>query len=168
MNHLEIYLFYLLASAAILSALVVVANRKPTYAVLSLTVTMIALSGLFVLLRAYFIAMNLILIYAGAILVLFLFVIMLLGIKGPERVKKPKGMQSIINSIVVIAFLGELLVAGFAFQSAKMSGVNLAGTVEAVGEALFTRYLFPFELVSAILLIGIFGVVNLAQKERRG
>ena len=67
-----------------------------------------------------------------------------------------------------LAFLGELLVAGFAFQSAKMSGVNLVGTVEAVGEALFTRYLFPFELVSAILLIGIFGVVNLAQKERRG
>ena len=168
MSYLETYLFYILALAAVLSSIVVVVNQKPTYAVLSLTVTMIALSGLFVLLRAYFIAMIQILIYAGAILVLFLFVIMLLGIKGPERVKKPKGMQSIINSIVVIAFLGELLVAGFAFQSAKMSGVNLAGTVEAVGEALFTRYLFPFELVSAILLIGIFGVVNLAQKERRG
>ena len=167
MSYLETYLFYILALAAVLSSIVVVVNQKPTYAVLSLTVTMIALSGLFVLLRAYFIAMIQILIYAGAILVLFLFVIMLLGIKGPERVKKPKGMQSIINSIVVIAFLGELLVAGFAFQSAKMSGVNLAGTVEAVGEALFTRYLFPFELVSAILLIGIFGVVNLAQKERR-
>lgn len=167
MNHLETYLFYVSALAAILSALAVVANRKPTYAVLSLTVTMIALSGLFVLLRAYFIAMIQILIYAGAILVLFLFVIMLLGIKGPERVKKHKGVKSIINSILVIAFLGELLIASFAFQSANMSGVNLVGTVEAVGEALFSQYLFPFELVSAILLIGIFGVVNLAQKERR-
>ena len=165
MNHLEIYLFYISALAAIVSSIVVVANRKPTYAVLSLTVTMIALSGLFVLLKAYFIAVIQILIYAGAILVLFLFVIMLLGIKGPERAKKPKGMQSMINSIMVIAFLGELLIAGFAFQSAKMSSTNLAGTVEAVGEALFGQYLFPFELVSAILLIGIFGVVNLAQKE---
>ena len=167
MNYLETYLFYISALTAVLSALGVVANRKPTHAVLSLTVTMIALSSLFVLLKAYFVAVIQILIYAGAILVLFLFVIMLLGVKGTERAKKPKGMQGILNSIVIVAFLGELLIAGFAFQNAKMSGVSLAGTVEAVGEALFTQYLFPFELVSVILLIGIFGIVNLAQKERR-
>jgi NADH-quinone oxidoreductase subunit J len=166
MNDLETYLFYISAAAATLSALAVVANRKPTYAVLSLTVTMIALSSLFVLLKAYFIAVIQILIYAGAILVLFLFVIMLLGIKGTERTKKTKGLQNTVNLILILAFLGELLIAGLAFQSAKMSGTSLSGTVEAVGEALFGQYLFPFELVSGILLIGIFGVVNLAQKER--
>lgn len=166
MNDLGIYLFYISALSAILSALAVITNQKPTYAVLALTVTMIALSSLFVLLKAYFVAVIQILIYAGAILVLFLFVIMLLGIKGVEKVKKQKGFQTAANSIIGLTFLGELLIAGFAFQSAKMSGAGLAGTVEAVGEALFGPYLFPFELVSGILLIGIFGVVNLAQKEK--
>ena len=165
MNHLETYLFYISALTAILSALTVVANRKPTYAVLALTVTMISLSSLFVLLKAYFVAVIQILIYAGAILVLFLFVIMLLGIKGPERTKKPQGLQKTISLAIILAFSGELLIAVFAFQSAKISGVSLSGTVEALGEALFGPYLFPFELVSGILLIGIFGVVNLAQKE---
>jgi NADH-quinone oxidoreductase subunit J len=165
MNDLETYLFYISALAAILSALAVVANRKPTYAVLSLTVTMIALSGLFILLKAYFIAVIQILIYAGAILVLFLFVIMLLGIKGSERTKKPQKIQKAVQSVITLAFLGELLIVGFAFQSAKMSGTSLVGTVEAVGEALFGPYLLPFELVSGVLLIGIFGVVNLAQTE---
>src|SRR3989338_2415638 len=81
MNYLEIILFYLFSLTAIASALMVVTNRRPTYGVLALAVTMLTLSALFVLLQAYFVAAIQILIYAGAILVLFLFVIMLLGVE---------------------------------------------------------------------------------------
>ena len=165
MNYLETYAFYILAFLAIASALTVVSHRKPTYAVLSLAVTMIALSGLFILLQAYFVAVIQILIYAGAILVLFLFVIMLLGLDDTEPAKKPSGMQKIIPLALVATFLSELLVASLAWRNAGILTSRLQGTVEHIGEALFSQYLLPFELISVILLIGIFGVVNLAQRK---
>ena len=176
MNHLEIVLFYIFSLAAIASSLVVVTNRRPTYGVLALVITMLALSGLFVLLRAYFVAAIQILIYAGAILVLFLFVIMLLGIGSseevPETTQKNRAsslakVRRNINIFLVFTFLAELVTVISAFGASNFLRENVAGTVEAIGLALFTNYLLPFELVSGILLIGIFGVVNLAHKELR-
>ena len=177
MNHLEMFLFYIFASTAIASSLVVITNRRPTYGVLSLAVTMLALSGLFVLLQAYFVAVIQILIYAGAILVLFLFVIMLLGVGGAENeaesVRKTRAVsiaKTHRNISILLAFtlLGELITVISALGGvSKLPGENLIGTVEAIGIALFTNYLLPFELVSGILLIGIFGVVNLTHKELR-
>ena len=176
MNYLENSLFYLFALTAIASAAVVVTNRKPAYGVLSLAVTMLALSGLFVLLKAYFVAVLQVLIYAGAILVLFLFVIMLLGVGGIEKTEqalqknKAASVTKIrrgINIVLLLTLLSELMIVISAIQGTKFPQQNLIGTVEAIGEALFTNYLLPFELVSGILLIGIFGVVNLTQKELR-
>ncbi|MBI3999770.1 MAG: NADH-quinone oxidoreductase subunit J [Candidatus Omnitrophica bacterium] len=174
MNHLEIVLFYVFSLTAIASSMIVVTNRKPAYGVLALALAMLALSALFILLKAYFVAVIQVLIYAGAILVLFLFVIMLLGINNLEssedswrkaelasRIK----IRRAINLVLVISLLAELLIVISALRDVGFSRQNLAGTVEAIGEALFTQYLLPFELVSGILLIGIFGVVNLAQKE---
>ena len=152
----------------------VVTNRRPAYSVLSLAVAMLALSGLFVLMQAYFIAIIQILIYAGAILVLFLFVIMVLGIGGSETLEektRKKGellktkIRLFASFTLPIVFFSELLIVISAIKNVGFSGRNLAGTVEAIGETLFTEYLLPFELISGILLIGIFGVVNLARKE---
>ena len=84
MNHLEIVLFYVFSLTAIASSMIVVTNQKPAYGVLALALAMLALSALFILLKAYFVAVIQVLIYAGAILVLFLFVIMLLGINNLE------------------------------------------------------------------------------------
>ncbi len=174
MNHLQIPLFYIFALTAIASSIVVVKDRRPTYGVLALAVTMISLSGLFILLQAYFVAVIQILIYAGAILVLFLFVIMLLGVTGADEaqeISRKNKMTSIakmhrnIKILLALTLLSELITVIFALQDSKFPQENFAGTVEAIGTALFTNYLLPFELVSGILLIGIFGIVNLAHKE---
>lgn len=172
MNHLAHLLFYCFSVVTIVSSIVVITNRRPAYAVLSLAVAMLALSGLFVLLEAYFVAAIQILIYAGAILVLFLFVIMLLGIEGEEKALERKKsvsllsrMRRFIGLILPVIFFCELAVIFSAWKGYAAGGKTLAGTVEAVGLALFTKYLLPFELISGILLIGIFGIVNLAGKE---
>ena len=172
MNHLGQFWFYLFSAVAVSSSLLVVASRRPAYSVLALTLTMVALSALFVLLEAYFVAVVQVLIYAGAILVLFLFVIMLLGVEGAEQQPgKEKSIWIIVRPAAKL-ILAVLLFAELAFAAAQMklqgTGIQgLVGNVEAVGEALFSRYLLPFELVSGILLIGIFGVVNLAYQEKR-
>ena len=174
MNHLEIVLFYVFSLTAIVSSMIVVASRKPAYGVLALTLAMLALSALFILLKAYFVAVIQVLIYAGAILVLFLLVIMLIGVSSLDSSESPRRKVDVasrikirraINWVLVIALLAELIIVISALRDVGFSRQNLAGTVEAIGEALFTQYLFPFELISGILLIGIFGVVNLAQKE---
>ena len=166
MNHLGLLLFYIFSTMAVTGAIIVVTNRRPAYSVLALTVTMLALSALFVLLEAYFVAVIQILIYAGAILVLFLFVIMLLGIEGADQTNKEKTFLDILRvpaqlllAILLLTELGFIIV-----QAGNLPQImtHVTGNVEAVGEALFTRYLLPFELVSGILLIGILGVVNLA------
>jgi len=166
---LEIPLFYILALTAAASAIVVVTNRKPAYSVLALALMMVSLSGFFILLKAYFVAMIQILIYAGAILVLFLFVIMLLGIgssdaSGQRKVSVFIKMRRAVNIALLIAFASQLVLMISAAQHA-FPQKNFSGTVETIGTALFNQYLLPFELVSGILLIGIFGVVNLTQRE---
>ncbi len=172
MNHLGLPLFYLFSATAIISALIVVLNQRPAYSVLALTLTMLALSALFVLLEAYFVAVIQILIYAGAILVLFLFVIMLLGIEGADRPNsKEKSffdrIRPIIQIILALLLLAEFGWAIFGLKHFPTMATPVIGNVEAVGEMLFTRYLLPFELVSGILLLGIFGVVNLAYQGRK-
>ena len=169
MNHLETSLFFILSATAILASLAVVTAKRPMYSVLSLALGIVALSGLFTLLKAYFVAIIQILIYAGAILVLFLFVIMLLGVDeaSEEAAKTSLKAKRAIQFILPSAFLAECLIVFLALRQQMPSPKGILGTVEAVGEALFTQYLLPFELVSAVLLIGIFGVVVLAQKESR-
>ena len=173
MNNLTLVFFYVFSCVAIAASLVVVTNKRPAQGVLSLALAMLALSGLFVLLQAYFIAVIQVLIYAGAILVLFLFVIMLLGIGEnsetdgwtktrslPTRTK----VRRLISFILPVVFFTELFIVMSALKN-PVGPLSVAGTVEAIGEALFTDYLLPFELISGILLVGILGVVNLAQKE---
>ncbi len=168
MNHLQLFCFYFFSLTAIVGALVVVTNRRPAYAILALTLTMLALSALFVLLEAYFVAVIQILIYAGAILVLFLFVVMLLGIESNEseenKPKRPIRMQTLIQTALAVFLFVEFSLIIIEAKYLPQTMIHIPGTVESIGEALFTRYLLPFELVSGILLIGIFGVVSLAYR----
>jgi NADH-quinone oxidoreductase subunit J len=125
---------------------------------------MLAEAVLFILLRAYFVAVIQVLIYAGAILVLFLFVVMLLGVGTRDLEKKTSKADRFIPFLIAFAFPLEL---GIVVTARAMPGplrTEAFGTVEAIGGALFTSYLLPFELISGILLIGIFGVVGLAQR----
>ena len=170
MSGAQLPLFYIFSSAAVISALIVVTSRRSAYSVLALTLMMLALSGLFVLQEAYFVAVIQILIYAGAILVLFLFVIMMLGLEGadrPEGEKKQFFARSWIQIVLAALLLAEFGFVIFHAGRLPEAAAVVAGNTEAIGELLFTRYLLPFELISGILLIGIFGVVNLAHGKKK-
>ena len=162
MTHL---LFYFFSGLAILSALFVVALPKPTHALLSLIITMICLTVLFLLLGAYFVAMTHLIVYAGAVLVLFLFVIMLQGIGAKDIPFRNRFKKSylFLSCFVGISFLSLVTVNAISFAFNQPRGVQ--GTAENVGEALFQNFLLPFELTSVLLLLGVFAAIALAKKD---
>ena len=160
------FLFYLFGGLALLSASAVILLPKPTRALLCLVVTMFALAVIYLLLGAYFVAMVHIIVYAGAVLVLFLFVIMLQGTGAKElplfdRFNKS---QILLSGLVAAAFLGLLLYFLHGLNLAPASS-GFSGQTENFGMELFRNYVLPFELTSLLLLIGVFAAVGLAKKE---
>lgn len=159
--------FYLFAALALVFAFCVVSAKNPVYAVLSLVVTLFCLAALFVLLKAYFVAAVHLLVYAGAVLVLFLFVVMLLGVgtEGGSGRTSGWGFRA-FSALTVAAFFAELiLVLRLAWDHARSVPGEVEGTIEAVGRLLFRQYLLPFEVTSILLLVGIIGAVVLARRE---
>jgi NADH-quinone oxidoreductase subunit J len=158
-------LFYLFSAIAVLSAVCVVASPRPTRALLSLIVTMFALAVIYLQLGAAFVAMTHLIVYAGAVLVLFLFVIMLQGVGAKETplFQRLPVLQILFSLLGAGAFLTLLILT---FSSAEFPGAaGVVGTVEAVGQTLLMGYLLPFELTSFLLLIGVFAAVSLAKKD---
>ncbi|MCM8811601.1 MAG: NADH-quinone oxidoreductase subunit J [Candidatus Omnitrophica bacterium] len=158
-------LFYILSSFAIAGALGVIMARHPVYAVLSLVAALFSLSGIFLLLHAYFVAAIQVLVYAGAILVLFLFVVMLVDM-APERLFRLRtNMLNLGGALFGLVLLWEIVVAACFFTIAPpATGAGTEGTTAAVGALLFTRYALPFEVASLLLLAGIIGAIVLAKK----
>lgn len=170
---MELILFYIFGGVAVLASLGLVSGRNPVHSALFMVVVFFVMSALFVLLGAEFLAAAQILVYAGAIMVLFLFVIMLLRLQ-PEELRNTSrhALQKffgIVLSLVLVAQIA-LIVRGGMFNGAKGSFTpeavsGFGGNTEAVAAVLFTDYLFPFELTSAILLMAIVGAVVLTKKE---
>ena len=162
---MEAFLFYPFATLAVLGALGVVTLKKPARALLSLMVTMFSLAVLFLTLQARFVAMVHIVVYAGAVLVLFLFVIMLLGLgaKEPGVGESFKKIYLAAAFFVPLAFLGILLWIASTLDRTQL--IPAEGSPENFATLLFTRYLLPFELVSFLLLIGVFAAVALASQK---
>lgn len=164
---METVLFIVLALGSILSALLVITTRSPIASALYLVVTFVCLAGFYVLLAAPLLAAVQIMVYAGAVLVLILFVIMLLNLKKIEEKTAP-GWKS-AGIVVALLFLG----AGFMMvaMSASVVGPRTAylppefGKVATLGQLLFTKYLYPFEVVSVLLLLAIIGAVALIRKQ---
>ena len=163
----ELVLFYFFTTVMVAAALSVVLNRQPIYSVLSLLVVMVCLACLFVMLGAYFVAALQLLLYAGAVLVLFLFVLMLLNL-APESVARARLFtQRTVGALAALAllfFLSRILVTG---RTPVLAGGPPDSTVEALGELLFTTYLLPFELTSFLILAAIIGAVTLAKQDPR-
>ena len=161
---MQLILFYFFSTVAVLSAIFVVASRRPTRALLSLIVTLFALSVIYIQLGAAFVAMAHLIVYAGAVLVLFLFVIMLQGVgaKEPGVFQRFSAGQIFLSILTGAAFLA-LLINSASLPLPAAAGV--AGTVESVGQTLLTAYLLPFELTSFLLLIGVFAAVSLAKRD---
>lgn len=159
-------LFYLLAVISVITALMVVFSRNPVYSVLSLIATFFAIAGQYVLLNAQFLAAVHIIVYAGAIMVLFLFVIMLLNLNVAVESHKPTLVRG--AGIVSGGLLGLTLIA--ALQStgnlkAANTYSNDIGLMQNLGMTLYNQYLLPFEVSSLLFLAAMVGAVMLAKRE---
>ena len=156
--------FYFFAALALLCGVLVILSRNPVNSAMFLVLTIVCMAGLFVLLHAFFLAAVQVLVYAGAVIVLFLFVIMLLDLKEEQR-RKIRAVGAATGAISVLAI-------GYVFwQSLAQSGAAQAtpgvaeGTTIALGERLFTHFSLPFEILSVLLLVGMVGVILLSKKD---
>ncbi len=160
-------LFYVFAALTLLCGVLVIANpfsRNPVTSAMFLVLTIISMAGLFVLLHAFFLAAVQILVYAGAVIVLFLFVIMLLDLKEEER-RKIKFFGVAAGLISVGAILGIFLKNLHATNLNAQSSPSIEGDTAALGKLLFANYVLPFEVVSVLLLVAMIGVILLSKKK---
>ena len=167
---METLLFWFLAVIALMAAASMVIQRNPVHSALFLIITLLSLAGLFFLLHAHFLAVIQVIVYAGAIMVLFLFVIMLLDIRrteaAPSRVKLQKSLGILLG---VIFFLETILVlrSEVVRDMAVVAAIPPApdfGTAVALGRALFTGYLFPLQLAAVLLFVALIGAIVLSKR----
>ena len=162
----EAVFFYTFTAVMLGAALSVVFNRRPTYSVLSLLVVMFCLASLFVMLGAYFVAALQVFLYGGAVLVLFLFAIMLLNLE-PEALARmrPFTLRTIgtVTALLLFLHLARLFTTAPA-QAPLRELPSASGSVESIGRLLFTTYLLPFELTSFLILAALIGAVTLAKQ----
>ncbi len=167
---MESFFFYLFAALTLLCGVLVIANpftRNPITSAMFLVLTIVFMAGLFVLLHAFFLAAVQILVYAGAVMVLFLFVIMLLDLKEEERRKINTAVAGLaLVAVGSIAYLAVTSLRG-ANIGANLPAATVEGSTIELGKTLFTKYALPFELVSLILLVAMIGTVLLSKKDLR-
>ncbi len=164
-------MFYLFATVAVVASLLVIAQRNPIHSVLLLIASFGALSGLYVLLQAPFVAVIQIIVYAGAIMVLFLFVVMLLNAPHEDTdfderthpLLRPGAMR--LGGLLAVALVMELVWALSNAADSGRFGVERLVSVAAIGRMLFTEYAFAFEVTSVLILVAMVGAVVLARKE---
>ena len=163
---MAIAIFFIAAALTLAGAVGVIASRQPLRSVLSLVVVMLGLSVLFLLLSAQFVFVVQVIVYAGAVMVLFLFVIALLG-PAREIARGKLRFQSWLSALFVLALLGLMwtMLQGIQFRQPDQ-GVDLSffGTVQSIAVGLFTTYLYPFELTSLLLLTAAIGAIYLSRK----
>lgn len=160
-------LFYFLSFLAVLSALLVVSAKNPVHSVLYLILTFFAIAGHYILLNAQFLAVVHIIVYAGAIMVLFLFTIMLLNLNKDTEPQKSNYIK--FAGMLAGGLLLLVLVAGFKEVGSTTAMVvkdNSIGLVENLGKVLFRDFLLPFEVASLLLLAAMVGAVLLATKDK--
>ncbi len=169
-------IFLALAALAVVAAFNVILQRNPIYSAIGLIVVLCSLAALFLLLHAQFIAAVQIIVYAGAIMVLFVFVIMLLNIREEEsktdRLKYLKWIAApLFLALLVEVFTVIRYVKGdppfIPSANAVANPAQSLGTVESIAHAMFTSYVLPFEAVSVLILMAIVGAMLLARRERK-
>ncbi|HNC51095.1 MAG TPA: NADH-quinone oxidoreductase subunit J [Accumulibacter sp.] len=165
------FVFYFLSAILVLAGLRVITARNPVHAALYLVLAFFTASGVWMLLQAEFLAIALVLVYVGAVMVLFLFVVMMLDI-NLDRLREGFWSYLPLGSIIALLMVVEMgLVLGGnylgLFESSVAQAAAEDSNVQAVGRLLFTDYVYPFELASVILLVGIVAAVALTQRDKR-
>ncbi|PYS96009.1 MAG: NADH-quinone oxidoreductase [Acidobacteria bacterium] len=160
-------IFYVLASIAVLSAAMVIWSRYPVHSALYLVTTFLSVAGIYVLFEAEFVAAVQVLVYAGGIMVLFLFVILLVNLKdtlGP-RVR----LHATFSSLIGTAVVGLIL---YVYSQGRVPGspgaapmLREGGNLQAIGTSLYREYLLPFEIASVLLLVAMIGTIILARQK---
>ena len=160
-------LFFILAAVALISGGLVVFQRHPLRSALWLIVNFFAVAGVYLLAHAEFIAAIQVIVYAGAIMVLFLFVIMLLNLRQPEADPVIPHIGQKLLAVVLAGFTALIMI--YAYRHASLPGgpeiVPGLGNTESIARSLFTDYLLPFEVTSVLLLVAIVGAVVLAKSK---
>ncbi len=170
---LQAIAFYVLAVVTVASAFGVTTARNPVHSVLFLILTFFTAAGLFVLLGAEFLAMLLVVVYVGAVAVLFLFVVMMLDVDfaslraGFARYLPIGGAVAVFLLIEMILVSGAVAERGAAAHVKPLSGENISNT-EAIGRVLYTDYLYDFQIAGLVLLVAMIGAIVLTLKHRPG
>ena len=165
--------FYVLSVIAVISALAVITVRNPVHSVLFLILTFFTSAGLFVLLGAEFLAMLLVVVYVGAVAVLFLFVVMMLDIDFAE-LRSGLARYGLFGALIALVLVGEMIVAEGAWSAGTIQLAQRTAPVpadmsniEAMGAIIYSRYLYVFEAAGLVLLVAMIGAIVLTHRERR-
>jgi NADH-quinone oxidoreductase subunit J len=165
----ELIVFIVLAPLSVVTALGMVLSRNAVYSALLLVVNFFCLAGFYVLLEAQFVAAVQVIVYAGAIMVLFLFVLMLLGVGNEVAIKEQlRGQRPaavLLTLGLLVAIVGALASGVFGAAPASLAAANQGGNVQAVGRLLFTRYTFAFETAGVLLVVAAVGALVLGKRQ---
>jgi NADH-quinone oxidoreductase subunit J len=163
--------FYLFSFVLIMSALGVITSRNPVYAALFLVLSFVTAAGLWMLLFAEFLALTLILVYVGAVMVLFLFVVMMLDINF-DKLREGFRQNAFVAALVGVVMLAEMAILlggkSLGLAAAMPGAPEAASNTRELGRVLYTEYLLPFELAAVVLLIAMIAAIALTLRERRG
>jgi NADH-quinone oxidoreductase subunit J len=171
---MEVFAFYVFGAITVIASILVIGQRNPMHSVMLLITSFGALAGLYVILDAPFTAVTQIIIYAGAIMVLFLFVVMLLNV--PREEAPPPGLARLLGpgGIKAAAVLSVVLAAEMVWALSRIGAGHFrpeeaaqVSSVANIGQVLFTKHAFAFEVTSILILVAMVGAVVLAQKEHR-
>ena len=163
---MEQIIFFIVAAIAVASAVSFVFAKNPMYAILSLIVTMFSIAALYIILNAQFLGIVQIIVYAGAIMVLFLYILMMLNLSKEDESKKQNLMKFIgvfSAGLFLIGILGAY--RGFTFQPVAVDVSADIGLTKNLGRLLFNEYVLPFELASILILAGIVSAVLIGKKD---
>ncbi len=163
---MEQIIFFIVAAIAVASAVSFVFAKNPMYAILSLIVTMFSIAALYIILNAQFLGIVQIIVYAGAIMVLFLYILMMLNLSKEDESKKQNLMKFIgvfSAGLLLIGILGAY--RGFTFQPVAVDVSADIGLTKNLGRLLFNEYVLPFELASILILAGIVSAVLIGKKD---
>ncbi len=166
---IEALFFYLFAGIMLVSGLMVVVSRNPVYSVLFLILAFFNAAGLFVLIGAEFLAMLLVVVYVGAVAVLFLFVVMMLDINFSEMragFQKYLPLGFVVGGILVFELVAAMY--GDAFSGAALPEAMDVSNTRALGNVIYTKYMYLFQVAGLILLVAMIGAISLTMRKRKG